>query len=85
MVGDVFQKKESEEENFILAKYIYEKIKEFNEITDKDKDDVLSLYKELVIFEIDSEIVKDSHFEQEEFDLFYKAFENPNGVAPLLA
>ena len=80
MVGDVFQKKESEEENFILAKYIYEKIKEFNEITDKDIDDVLSLYKELVIFEIDSDIVKDSHFEQEEFDLFYKAFENSDGM-----
>lgn len=77
-IGDVFQKVESEEDNFILAKYIYEKIKEFNEITDKD--DVLSLYKELVIFEIDSDIVKDSYFDQEEFDLFYKAFENPDGM-----
>ena len=80
MVGDIFMKKESEEINFILARYIYEKIKEFNQITDKDKDDVLSLYKRLVIFEIDSDIVKDSQFNQEEFDLFYKAFENPDGM-----
>lgn len=36
--------------------------------------------KELVIFEIDSDIVKESHFDQEEFDLFYKAFENPDGM-----
>ena len=80
LVGDVLKKMESEEDNFVLAKFIYENIKEFNDKPNKQKEDVLSLYKTLVIFEIDSDIVKDSRFDQEEFDLFYKGFERPEGI-----
>lgn len=80
MVGDVFGKIDREENNFILAKYIYEKVKAFNEKKDKTKEDVLSLYKDLVIFEISSDIVKEEHFDQEQFDLYYRAFEKPEGI-----
>lgn len=83
MVGDIFKKEDKEdgkENNFILAKYIYERIKMFNETGKKTKDDVLSLYKDLVIFEIDADIIKDDCFDQESFDLYYKAFERPEGI-----
>lgn len=80
MVGDVFGKIEEKGNNFVLAKYLYDRIKSFNEKLDKDKEDVLALYKDLVIFEIDSDIVKDGCFDQETFDLYYKTFENPEGI-----
>lgn len=80
MVGDVFGKIEEKGDNFVLAKYLYDRIKSFNEKTDKVKEDVLALYKDLVIFEIDSDIVKDGCFDQETFDLYYKTFENPEGI-----
>lgn len=68
MVGDVFGKSEEKENNFVLAKYLYDRIKSFNEKPDKDKKDVLALYKDLVIFEIDSDIVKNGCFDQETFE-----------------
>lgn len=80
MVGDVFGKIDREENNFILAKYIYEKVKAFNEKKDKTNEDVLSLYKDLVIFEISSDVVKEEHFAQEQFDLYYRAFEKAEGI-----
>lgn len=80
MVGDVFGKIEEKGDNFVLAKYLYDRIKSFNEKPDKAKEDVLALYKDLVIFEIDSDIVKDGCFDQETFDLYYKTFENPDGI-----
>ena len=80
MVGDVFGKIEEKGDNFVLAKYLYDRIKSFNEKPDKAKEDVVALYKDLVIFEIDSDIVKDGCFDQETFDLYYKTFENPEGI-----
>lgn len=68
MVGDVFGKSEEKGNNFVLAKYLYDRIKSFNEKPDKDKKDVLALYKDLVIFEIDSDIVKNGCFDQETFE-----------------
>lgn len=68
MVGDVFGKIEERGNNFVLAKYLYDRIKSFNEKPDKDKKDVLALYKDLVIFEIDSDIVKNGCFDQETFE-----------------
>lgn len=68
MVGDVFGKIEEKGNNFVLAKYLYDRIKSFNEKPDKDKKDVLALYKDLVIFEIDSDIVKNDCFDQETFE-----------------
>lgn len=68
MVGDVFGKIEEKGNNFVLAKYLYDRIKSFNEKPDKDKKDVLALYKDLVIFEIDSDIVKNGCFDQETFE-----------------
>lgn len=80
LVGDVFEKMESKEDNFVLSKYIYDNIKSFNEQSDKQIKDVLSLYKTLVIFEIDSDIAKGSYFDQEQFDLFYKGYERHDGI-----
>lgn len=80
MIDGVFEKLDEEESNFILAKYIYGRIKTFNEQTDKTKEDILSLYRDLVIFEIDSDIIKDGCFDQEKFDLYYRAYEDPEGI-----
>lgn len=77
MIGNIFEKENGKENNFNLAKYIYDKIKSFNGKEDKTKEDVLSLYKDLVIFEIDIDIIKEDCFDQESFDLYYKASERP--------
>lgn len=80
MVGDVFGKIEEQGDNFALAKYLYDRIRCFNEKADKTKDHVLALYEDLVIFKIDSDIVKDGCFDQDKFDLYYKSSENPEGI-----
>lgn len=80
MVGDVFGKLNEAEDNFVLAKYIFDRIKEFNQKENKTKDDVLELYDDLILFNIDDDIIKDGCFDQEQFDLYYKAFERPEGI-----
>lgn len=72
-IGDILKKENKEDSNYNLAKYIYDKIKTFNDKENKTKEDVLSLCKDLVIFEIDPDIIKDNCFNQEKFDLYYKA------------
>ena len=44
IIGDVFDKMDRQEDNFVVAKYIYNRIKTFNEKEDKTKEDVISLY-----------------------------------------
>lgn len=78
--SDILIKDDIKEDNYVVVKYIYNKIKTFNEKENKTKEDVASLYKDLVIFQIDSEVVKDGYFDQEEFDLNYKVFERPEGM-----
>ena len=80
MVGDVFGKLDEAEGNFVLAKYIFDRIKKFNQKESKTKDDVLELYDDLILFNIDDDIIKDGYFNQEQFDLYYKAFERPEGI-----
>lgn len=80
IIGDVFDKMDRQEDNFVVAKYIYNRIKTFNEKEDKTKEDVISLYKDLAIFEISSDVVKDGRFDQDEFDLNYKVFNKPEGM-----
>lgn len=76
MIEGVFDKSEEQSANFDLAKYLYERISEFNKKENKTKDDVLQLYKDLVIFKINSDIVKDGCFDQEKFDFYYKIYKN---------
>ena len=80
MVGNVFNKIDEQGDNFVLAKYLYERIRSFNEKADKTKADISALYEDLVIFEMDSDIVKDGCFDQERYDLYYKTFENTEGI-----
>lgn len=70
MVGNVFNKIDEQGDNFVLAKYLYERIRSFNEKADKTKADISALYEDLVIFEMDSDIVKDGCFDQERYDLY---------------
>ena len=70
MVGDVFDKIEEREENFLLAKYIYNRIKTFNEKNSKNKEDVLELYNDLVIFNISDDIIQNDCFDYDEFQIF---------------
>lgn len=80
MVGDVFEKLDKTEVNFILAKYLYEKIKMFNQKSEKTKEDVLELYNDLILFNIDSDIIRNDYFDQEKYDLYYKTFEKAEGI-----
>lgn len=80
IIGDVFDKMDRQEDNFVVAKYIYNRIKTFNEKEDKTKEGVISLYKDLAIFEISSDIVKDGRFNQDEFELNYKIFNKSEGM-----
>lgn len=66
--------------NFILAKYLYEKIKMFNQKSEKTKEDVLELYNDLILFNIDSDIIRNDYFDQEKYDLYYKTFEKAEGI-----
>ena len=77
---DILVRMDSSEDNFVLYKYIYDCIKEFNEKTNKDKEDVIVLYKKLVIFEISSDIMSDENFEQELFDLYYRGYEKADDI-----
>lgn len=79
-IEGIIEKLENKGKNFDIAKYIYESIKTFNQKPDKTKEDVVALYKKLVIFEISSDVVKEDNFDQDTFDLYYRAFERPEGM-----
>lgn len=76
MVGDVLYKSKESADNFVLAKYIYDKIKNFNKKTNKTTEDVAALYKDLIIFEVDSDIISGGNFNQELADSYLKMFAN---------
>lgn len=80
LIEGVFEKVENKGRNFDITKYIYESIKTFNEKSNKTKEDVEALYKKLVIFEISPDVVKEDCFDQDAFDLYYRAFERPEGM-----
>lgn len=49
--------------------YIYETVKNFNNLTSKTKEDVIKIYKDLFVFEID---IEENNFDNEEFDFLYE-------------
>lgn len=80
IIGDVLNKSRESADNFVLAKYIYDKIKNFNDKSNKTREDVSNLYKDLVIFEMDSNVVCGSNFNQELADSHLEMFANSDGV-----
>ena len=72
MVGEVFgERAKVTGINYEISKYIYNRIKLFNEKIAKTKDDVIDLYADLVIFNVDLEVGPNGEFDEEEYDLFY--------------
>jgi hypothetical protein len=53
--------------------YIYTIIKNFNNLSPHTKDDVIKIYKDLLVFEISNDVTDKEVFNQDEFDLFYEA------------
>ena len=79
MVGEVFgDEVKVTSINYEISKYIYNRIKLFNEKINKTKEDVIDLYDDLVIFNIDLEVGPNGEFEQEEYDLFYGSMKCSN-------
>ncbi|SCY25613.1 hypothetical protein [Alkaliphilus peptidifermentans] len=59
--------------NLKIFKYIYDNINEFNNLQDKTKENVVQLYKTLLMYEIrlDDTIINDNRFDEEMFQFFY--------------
>lgn len=75
---NIFEKSNITEKNFLILKYLYSTIKEFNSKENKNSTDVALLYEKLVLFKISKDIIEDYQFNQDTFDLYYREFENHN-------
>lgn len=72
---NIFEKSDIKERNFLILKYFYNTIKEFNSKENKNNTDVGLLYEKLVLFKISKDIIADYQFNQDIFDLNYRGFE----------